>query len=269
MMIWLLSHVRLLATPWAVAHQAPLSMEFSRQEYWSGLPFPSRGDLPEGIFPTQESNLGLLHCRQILYWLSYEGSPKFVELGACKASVSSLIAVTRILWACTVLDNFLAHSSPRRQVLRWPSSYTWGGWGLASRVPHPCPLARRWQNWNLSLYRETCILLVSWFSTKVQSDFSGTRMVFFNMSARTIGYPLLFIVCCCSVHKSCPTLQPHGLQHAWLPCPSPSLPEFAQTHVHWVGDAIHHLILCHPFLLLPSIFPSIRVFCNELVWPQY
>ena len=35
-----------LATPWAVAHQAPLSMEFSRQEYWSGWPFPSPGDFP-------------------------------------------------------------------------------------------------------------------------------------------------------------------------------------------------------------------------------
>ena len=42
-----LSHVRLFATPWTVAHQAPPSMEFSRQEYWSGLPFPSPGDLPD------------------------------------------------------------------------------------------------------------------------------------------------------------------------------------------------------------------------------
>ena len=41
-----------LATPWTVAHQAPLSMGFSRQEYWSGLPFPSPGDLPNpGIEP--------------------------------------------------------------------------------------------------------------------------------------------------------------------------------------------------------------------------
>ena len=39
--------VRLFATPWTVAHQAPPSMEFSRQEYWSGLPFPSPGDLPD------------------------------------------------------------------------------------------------------------------------------------------------------------------------------------------------------------------------------
>ena len=42
-----LSHVRLFATLWTVAYQAPLSMRFSRQEYWSGLPFPSPGDLPD------------------------------------------------------------------------------------------------------------------------------------------------------------------------------------------------------------------------------
>ena len=41
-----LSRVRLFATPWTVAYQAPRSMGFSRQEYWSGLPFPSPGDLP-------------------------------------------------------------------------------------------------------------------------------------------------------------------------------------------------------------------------------
>ena len=42
-----LSRVQLFATPWTVAHQAPPSMGFSRQEYWSGLPFPSPGDLPD------------------------------------------------------------------------------------------------------------------------------------------------------------------------------------------------------------------------------
>ena len=60
-----LSCLQLFVTPWTVAHQAPPSMEFSRQEYWSGLPFPS-----PGIFPTQGSNPGLLHCRQMLYHLS-------------------------------------------------------------------------------------------------------------------------------------------------------------------------------------------------------
>ena len=49
----MLSHVQLFAAPWTVAHQAPLSMEFSKQEYWSGLPFPTPGDLPDpGIKPT-------------------------------------------------------------------------------------------------------------------------------------------------------------------------------------------------------------------------
>ena len=48
----LLSRVQLFATPWTVAYQAPQSMEFSRQEYWSGLPFPSPRDLPDpGIKP--------------------------------------------------------------------------------------------------------------------------------------------------------------------------------------------------------------------------
>ena len=48
------------------------------------------------------------------------------------------------------------------------------------------------------------------------------------------------------------------------------LPEFAQTHVHWVGDAIQ---LSHPILLLPSMFPSMRVISNEpalcIRWPKY
>ena len=67
-MCLLLSHVQLFATAWTVAHKAPFSMEFSRKEYWRGLPFPSLGDLPDlGIEPR------LLHCRQI-YQLSYKGS---------------------------------------------------------------------------------------------------------------------------------------------------------------------------------------------------
>ena len=45
--VWLLIRVWLFVTPWTVARQARLSMEFSRQEYWSGLPFPAPGDLPD------------------------------------------------------------------------------------------------------------------------------------------------------------------------------------------------------------------------------
>ena len=50
-------------------------------------------------------------------------------------------------------------------------------------------------------------------------------------------------------------------------------PDSAQTHVHWSMMPSNHLILCHPLLLLPSIFPSIRVFSNEsalpIRWPKY
>ena len=47
MLMCVLSHSQLFATPWTLAHQAPLSMGFSRQEYWSWLPFPLPGDLPD------------------------------------------------------------------------------------------------------------------------------------------------------------------------------------------------------------------------------
>ena len=54
-----LSHVQPYVTPWTVALQAPLCMGFSRQEYWSGLPFPSVGDLPDpGIEPKSSALTG-------------------------------------------------------------------------------------------------------------------------------------------------------------------------------------------------------------------
>ena len=74
-----------LSTPWTVAFQVPLSMGFSRQEYWSGLPFPSPGDLLD---------LGFLHCRQILYQLSYVEVMKitvtsFKRSRACTAALGA------------------------------------------------------------------------------------------------------------------------------------------------------------------------------------
>ena len=66
----LLSCVQLFANTWTVAPQDPVSMEFSRQQSWSGLPFPSPGDLPDpGIKPR------FLHCRQIVYHLTHQWSP--------------------------------------------------------------------------------------------------------------------------------------------------------------------------------------------------
>ena len=66
----LLNYVWVFAIPWTIQ-----SMEFSRPGYWSGLTYT----LCQGIFPTQGSNLGLLHCRWILYQLSHQGSPRILE----------------------------------------------------------------------------------------------------------------------------------------------------------------------------------------------
>ena len=75
-----------------------------------------------------------------------------------------------------------------------------------------------------------------------------------------------------SVAQSCPTLWPHGLQHARLPCPSP-IPGASSNSCPLSLMPSIHLIHCHPLLLLPSIFSQIRVFSKESVlrirWPKY
>ena len=95
------------ATPWAVAHQAPVSMEFSRQEYWSGLPCP-----PPGVFPTQGSNPGIPHCRQILYCLSHQGSPWILEWVAYPFSKGSSWPRNWIGVSC-IVDGFFTSWATR------------------------------------------------------------------------------------------------------------------------------------------------------------
>ena len=73
-----LTYVQLFVTTWTVACQAPLSMEFSRQEYWSGLPFPT-----SGVFSTQGSNphlLRLLHWQEDSLPLSHLGIPTSIKV---------------------------------------------------------------------------------------------------------------------------------------------------------------------------------------------
>ena len=79
-----------------------------------------------------------------------------------------------------------------------------------------------------------------------------------------------------SVAQLCPTLcDPMDCCTPGFPVHH-QLPKLARTHVHWVSDTIqpsNHLILCHPYFFLPSVFPSIRVFSKESVlhikWPKY
>ena len=121
----MISCVQLFDTPWTVAHQPPLSMEFFRQEYWSGLPCPS-----PGIFPTQESNPGLLYCRQILYHLSHQGSPSEIKMALKKLNSTNNPVILKVDFSCT----------------------TQGIW--ASLVAHSVE--------NLPAMQETCVQLLSW-----------------------------------------------------------------------------------------------------------
>ena len=87
-----LSRVRLFATPWTVANGAPPSMGFSRQEYWSGLPFPSPGDLPD---PGIEPGSPALQADALP---SEPPGKSYVEsIGECKAKRSCKTAFVNII----------------------------------------------------------------------------------------------------------------------------------------------------------------------------
>ena len=94
-----------------------------------------------------------------------------------------------------------------------------------------------------------------------------------HVSILSYCFSILFVVHFSLVAQSCPTLcDPMNCSTPGLPVHH-QIPQFTQTHVHPVGDASNHLILCRPLLLPPSIFPGIRVFSNESVlrirWPKY
>ena len=112
---------------------------------------------------------------------------------------------------------------------------------------------------------------ISWWASLVNLIWS--QVVFWGMKNADIFHLLHFLVlCCCSVFKLCLTLcNPMDCNMPGFPV-LPYLSEFAQTHVHWVSDAIQPF---HPLslLLLSSVFPSIRVFSSEsslpIRWPKY
>ena len=83
------SRVWLFATPWTVDYQASLSMGFSRQEYWSGLPFPPPGDLPNtGNDPASPVPPALAHWQADSLPLSHQGSPLPLEIESQMAGSS-------------------------------------------------------------------------------------------------------------------------------------------------------------------------------------
>ena len=94
-----------------------------------------------------------------------------------------------------------------------------------------------------------------------------------SVGERSGEYSRWYTVQFSSVTQLCPILcDPMNCSTPGLPVLH-KLPEFTQTHVHWVGVPSSHLIFCRPLLLLPPIPPSIRVFSNEstlcMRWPKY
>ena len=98
-------------------------------------------------------------------------------------------------------------------------------------------------------------------------------LIFILILLLYLNFVFLCCFCCCSAAQSCPTLCDP------VDCSTPGFPvlhsllEPTQTHVHWVSDAIQPSCSLYPFLLLPSIFPSIGVFFNKsalcITWPKY
>ena len=137
----MLSHVQLFATPWTVAHWAPLSMDFPGKNTGVGC-----HALLQRIFSTQGSNLCLLHCRQILYHLSHQGSPLWPAKGlllqghlslhkesgvqkSCLDCKKNSLVVAFWTWTCEWVDR-LKHESvlgPQRLHSSAGAVFCWQG----------------------------------------------------------------------------------------------------------------------------------------------
>ena len=125
--------------------------------------------------------------------------------------------------------------------------------------------------WVSFLFCWLCPLIHTSFKLKNLLEYSCFTMLCFCCTVEWISYTYTFLLFGCSVVSD--SLPPHGLQYTRLPCHSPS-PRACSNSVS-IKSVMpsNHLILRHPLLLLPSIFPSIKVFSNESVlhirWPKY
>ena len=95
------SRVQLFATPWTVVHQAPLSMGFSKQEYWSRLPFPSPGDLPDAGIEPRSLMFPVLQADSLPVELSWK---RFLDSRSSQFQLSHVV---------TFLPTIIARSSLR------------------------------------------------------------------------------------------------------------------------------------------------------------
>ena len=204
-----LSRLRLFATPWTVAHQASTSMEFSRQEYWSGLPFPSPGDLPSpGIEPGSHTlQADALPSKPILFWkMLLKKSLEVQWFGLCVSMAEGMGSIP--------------------------------GWG--TKIPHAMWCAKKKTNsscqkkrlekqprhhWDLNLNDH-----LIWISLFILSFI--TVLYFFHSTSQFSSVSQSCTTLCNPMNYSMPDFSVHHL-----------LPQLAQIHAHWVSDAIQ---LSHP-----------------------
>ena len=232
------SHVWLFVTPWTIARHALLSVGFSQQEYWSGLPFPPSGDLSNpGI------KLHLLLCRWILYsWAT--GEAQVPESLYNKHSwVISQPYIPLILW--TKLSGLVL------QGRMGPSSTSGEGASPAN------------QHWFLSLLRvwwtsDTVLAKVAW--RRLQTPLGeGGGFLERLFVIQSLSHVWLFATPWTAARQASLsfTISQSLLKLMSIESVMPS----------------NHFVLCRPILLLLSILPSIRVFTNESVlcirWPKY
>ena len=140
-----LSRVRLFATPWTVAHQTPLSMGFSKQEYWNGLPCPPPGDLPNpGIEPRSPA----LQADSLLS--EPPGKPiNAIDLYKRYRCVSAA-AASKSLQSCPTLCDPIDGSPPGSPSLGFSRQEHWSGFSF----PSPMHESEKW-NWSHSVMSDS------------------------------------------------------------------------------------------------------------------
>ena len=220
--------------------------------------------LLQGIFPTEGLNPGLPRCRQILYKLSPQGSPKILEWVAYPFARGSSQPRNWTRVSC-LAGGFFTNWAMREALCghrRGNSNLMWSN----------CKWTLQWKMAGVRESARICsfVLVPIVHNTEVQL-FSERRL---HVLAQTSGWHLWFLAAQHSVQFSRSvtsfSLWSYGLQQARFPCPS-STPEAWSNSCpssQWC-----HVILCHPLLFLPSIFPSISVFSNEsalrISWPKH
>ena len=207
------SHVWLFETPWTVARQAPLSMGFSRQEYWSGLPCPPPRDLPnpgiEAAFLTSPALAGRFFTASV--------TRDAVSVPGCARCLQTLLHLL-----------FISECEMSEKLSWFSAIWTPPSWCRNTAFP---PV------WSPPLGHP------SYSSATV---FILEALILLRQELLQSSFFAVFLDCCCSVAELCPTLKPHGLQHARLPCPSLS------PRVCW--DSCPLSWWCHP-AISSSVIP--------------